>query len=160
MIVALFKRNPTLRLRKAKAKLAEKELHVIINTIRRRLAEAKVQYRPRRQKPLLSKVHIEKRLAWATENVDRDWSNVLFSDEASFWAWVPIKRTWSVTVERFLQRTVKHPMKIHVWGCFSQRGFGCLELFTENLKDQKILQIYEHGLLRSAKKMFGTNNKD
>ena len=40
MIVALFKRNPTLRLREAKDKLAEKGLHVIINTIRRRLAEA------------------------------------------------------------------------------------------------------------------------
>ena len=76
---------------------------------------------------------MEKRLAWATENVDRDWSNVLFSDEASFWTWVPIKRAWSDAGERFLQRTVKHTIKIHVWGCFSQRGFGCLELFTENL---------------------------
>ena len=81
MIAALFKRNPTLWLRGVKAKLAEKGLHVSINTIRRRLAEAKVQYRPTRQKPLLSVVHMEKRLAWATENVDRDWSNVLFSDE-------------------------------------------------------------------------------
>ena len=72
MIVALFKRNATLRLREAEAKLAEKGLHVSINTIRRRLAEAKVQYRPTRQKPLLSEVHMEKRLAWATENVDRD----------------------------------------------------------------------------------------
>ena len=58
MIVALFKRNPTLRLRKAKAELAEKGLHVSINTIRRRLAEAKVQYRPTRQKSLLSEVHM------------------------------------------------------------------------------------------------------
>ena len=72
MIVALFKRNPTLRLHETNAKLAEKGLHVSINTIRCRLAEAKVQYRPRRQKPLLSEVHMEKRLAWATENVDRD----------------------------------------------------------------------------------------
>ena len=63
MIVALFERNPTLRLREAKAKLAEKGLHVSINTIRRRLAEAKVQYRPTRQKPLLSEAHMEKRLA-------------------------------------------------------------------------------------------------
>ena len=90
MIVPLFKRNPTLWLREAKAKLAQKRLHVSINTIRCRLAEAKVQYRPKRQKLLLSEVHTEKRLLWATENVDRDWSNVLFLDEASFWAWVPI----------------------------------------------------------------------
>ena len=56
----------------------------------------------------------KKRLARDTENVDRDWSNVLFSDEASFWAWVPIKRAWSAAGERFLQRTVKDPIKIHV----------------------------------------------
>ena len=103
MIDALFKRNPTLRLREAKAKLAEKGLHICINTIRRRIAEVKVQYRPTRQKPLLSEVHMEKHLTRATENVDADWFNVLFSDEASFWAWVPIKRAWSAAGERFLQ---------------------------------------------------------
>ena len=53
MIVALFKRNPTLRLREVKAELAEKGLHVSINTIRRRLAEAKLQYSPTRQKSVL-----------------------------------------------------------------------------------------------------------
>ena len=62
MIVTLFKRNPTLRLREAKAKLADKGQHVSINTIRRTLAEAKVQYRPTRQKPLLSEIHIGKTL--------------------------------------------------------------------------------------------------
>ena len=54
----------------------------------------------------------------------------------------------------------KHPVKVHVSGCFSQRGFGCLELFTENLNAQKILQIYERGLLRSATKMFGADTAD
>ena len=63
MIVVLVKRNPTLRLREAKVKLAEKGLHVSINTIRCRLAEAKVQCRPTRQKHMLSEVHMEKRLA-------------------------------------------------------------------------------------------------
>ena len=46
--------------------VAEKGLHVSINTVRRRLAEAKVQYGPTRQKHLLSEVHMEKRLVWAT----------------------------------------------------------------------------------------------
>ena len=76
---------------------------------------------------------MEKRLAWAMENVDHDGPNVLFSKEASFWASVPIKRAWLDSDKRFLQRIVKHPIKIHVWGCFSQNGFGCLVLFTENL---------------------------
>ena len=58
MIVALFKRNPTLRLREAKAKLAQKVLDGSLNTISRRLAEAKVQYCLTRHKPLLSEVHM------------------------------------------------------------------------------------------------------
>ena len=45
MIVALFKCNPTFRLREAKAKLVEKGLHFSTNTIRRRLSEANLQYR-------------------------------------------------------------------------------------------------------------------
>ena len=99
-------------------------------------------------------------MEWATENVDCDWSNVLSSVEVSFWEWVSIKRTWLAAGERCLQRTVKHFIKIHVWGCFSQRGFGCLELLNENCNAQKMLQIYEHGLPRSEEKMFGANNKD
>lgn len=43
MIVALFKRNPNLQLRDAKAKLAEKGPHVSINIIRCILAKEKVQ---------------------------------------------------------------------------------------------------------------------
>ena len=90
-IIKLFERLPTLRLREAKAILAKKRVNISINTIRQRLAESNIKYRSTRQKPLLSETHMEKRKAWAAENLNRDWSNVIFSDEASFWAWVPIK---------------------------------------------------------------------
>ena len=59
----------------------------------------------------------------------------------------------SNTQESLIQRTVKHPIKINVWGCFSERGFGCLELFTENLNSEKMLKIYQRGLLRSVEKI-------
>ena len=103
---------------------------------------------------------MEKRKVWATENIDRDWSNVVFSDESSFWAWTPTKFAWSTTQERLIQRTVKHPIKIHVWGCSSERGFGCLELFTENLNAEKMLKIYRRGLLRSVEKIFKRKNEN
>ena len=47
--------------------------------------------------------------------------------------------------------TVKHPVKVHVFGCFSERGFGCLELSTENLNAEKMLKIYQLGFLKSVK---------
>lgn len=158
IIVQLFKKKPTLRLRQARNLLANKGIDVSINTIQRRLQEANVKYRPTISKPLLSQRHVEKRKAWAEENKDRDWTNVVFSDEATFWAWVPLKRAWSTGHTRFIQRTVKHPTKINVWGCFSNRGFGCLELFTQNLDSKKMVKIYQRGLLKSVNKMY--NSKD
>ena len=40
-----------------------------------------------------------------------------------------------------------------VWG--NQCYFGYLELFTENLTPEKMLKVYQRGLLRSVEKMFG-----
>eukprot|EP00727_Mastigamoeba_balamuthi_P004543 m51a1_g14087 hypothetical protein (1760) ;mRNA; f:18686-31090 len=50
---------------------------------------------------------------------------------------------------------LKHPGKVHVWGCFSAEGFGRLYTFTCNLNSKKLCHIYNKALLPSAKKMFG-----
>ncbi|GJQ83019.1 hypothetical protein Trydic_g15834 [Trypoxylus dichotomus] len=41
------------------------------------------------KKPVLGEIHVTKRLAWAKENLDRDWSNVIFTNEASVWVLLP-----------------------------------------------------------------------
>jgi Transposase/DDE superfamily endonuclease len=33
------------------------------------------------RKPAISKVNVQKRLTWATENLEREWTNVIFTDE-------------------------------------------------------------------------------
>lgn len=81
------------------------------------------------------KHHVTKRLEWVHENLSKDWDNIIFTDEAPFWAWVTIRKAWSIPSNRIIRRTVKHPIKIHVWGCFCKRGFGYLYLFTSNLKN-------------------------
>ncbi|CAK9833892.1 Transposable element Tcb2 transposase [Anthophora retusa] len=93
-------------------------------------------------------------MAWPHETVCRDWNNVVFSDESSFWAWTPIKRAWSAHGNPVIQRSIKHPIKVHVWGCFNSRGFGTLCVFTDNLNAQKMLKLYQRGLLVSAKHWF------
>ena len=65
---------------------------------------------------------------------------------------------WSCAESRMLQRTVKHPIKLHVWGCLREQGFGCLHVFTKNLNAQKMVKIYQKGLLRSTKQWFGDDN--
>ncbi|GJQ86076.1 hypothetical protein Trydic_g23149 [Trypoxylus dichotomus] len=41
----------------------------------------------------------------------RDWQNVIFSDESSFWAFSSQRKAWSVRGKPMLQRSVKHPLK-------------------------------------------------
>jgi hypothetical protein len=99
-------------------------------------------------------------MAWAQENLDRDWDNVIFSDVASFWAYNVINRAWSIPINRLIQRTVKRPVKVHVWSCFSKRGFGTLHLFTENLNVTKMVKIYERALLPCAQRWFGRRREN
>ena len=49
--------------------------------------------------------------------------------------------------------TIKHPPKIHVWGCFSAHGFGKLYFFTGTLTAEKMNIIYEKKLLASVRKL-------
>ena len=157
VILRLFQNKPGLSLRCAQLQLRKKGIHVSLNTIRSRLHEKNVSFRLTLKKPLLSEKHVEKRLVWARENLDRNWDNVFFSDESSFWAWSSLSKAWSMQSNRLLQRTVKHPVKVHVWGCFCKRGFGRLFLFTDNLNAEKMCTIYQKCLLTSAEKFFGSD---
>ena len=46
-------------------------------------------------------------MSWVSENIDRDWSKVIYSDEATFWMWVRVKRAWSIRGRNFMQRIVQ-----------------------------------------------------
>jgi transposase len=53
-------------------------------TARNRMTEAGLRSRSEAVKEILSEEHRLYRLAFAENNVDRDWGNVLFSDESVF----------------------------------------------------------------------------
>lgn len=154
-ILDLFATKPGLSLRKAKEVVEKSGVQISVETIRKRLGANDVKYRSSLKKPLLSSSHVEKRLAWACANSERNWNNVIFTDESSFWANSNINRSWCTANNRLLQRTVKHPVKVHVWGCFSEKGFGRLFVFTSNLNAVLMNKIYQTALLPSAAKMFG-----
>ena len=54
--------------------------------------------------------------------------------------------------------TVKHSLKVHVYGCFSENGFGKIYCFTENLNTDLLCNIYKRTLLPSARKLFGKDD--
>lgn len=160
MIANLFSRNPGLTLRQGQSKLKQKGLDISHVTIRTHLRAHGMKWRSTIKKPLLSEKHVKKRLAWAHENIDRDFSDVIFTDECSIWARSSFKQTWSTSTNRHVERTVKHGIKVHLWGCFSKQGFGTLHLFTYNLNAKKMLGIYEKALLPSAERWFINKNED
>src|SRR5690242_5010095 len=71
-----------------------------------------------------------------------------------------IRRVWKKRGEKYYVATVKHPVKIHVWGCFSKYGFGKLILFKQMLDSELMCKIYKNGLLPSVKRWFDDNSCD
>lgn len=55
------------------------------------------------------------------------------------------------------QRTVPHPVKVHVRECFCKQRFGTLHVFTHGLNVQKMNIIYQC-LLKCAQSLFGSDN--
>ena len=52
-------------------------------------------------------------------------------------------------------RTVKHPIKINVWSCFSGQGFDHIVRFRQNLNAELMCYIYKRDRLPTARKQFG-----
>lgn len=118
------------------------------------------RYRPLIKKPLLTQKHIEKRMQWSTENLTTDWSKVIYMDESSFWLSNQRTRTWSSAENRTLVRTVKHSQKVHIYGAFSEAGFGQLTAFTSNLNAVSMCNLYTSTLLLTSKKFYGSDNSN
>ena len=128
---------------------------VSARTIRRRLAEVGLNGRKPRKKPLLTKVHKEKRLQWAKKYSSwtvNDWEKVLFSDESPFELFQKSQNAWvrRRVGEEFkaecVTPTVKHGGgKIMIWSCFSIHGTGKLKRIIGNMNGamyREILKTY------------------
>lgn len=111
-------------------------------------------------KPLLTDAHRRKRLEWAKRYVEFDWDKIIFTDELTFRLNHTTRKSWRFPWRRKIFRTVKHPAKVNVWGCFSSKGLDWIVCFTGNLDSNKMCSIYRQGLLLSAKDTFGIDSTD
>jgi transposase len=144
---------------KIQQEMEKKGVDITARTVRRRLHEAGGTYSSPLLKPLLSEKHRNQRLIWAKKHKNFDWRKVLFTDESTFYLNRPAGKTWNLPGKRKVVRTVKHPAKVHVWGCFSASGFGEIFCFQRNLDAKFMCTIYEKGLLPSAQNLFGDENE-
>jgi len=91
---------------------------------------------------------------------NQDWENVVFTDESTFQLFANPTKRWVHKNLGIQFRKVKHPTKVHVYGCFSNSGFGKLICFTKNLNAPRLIMLYEKGLLPSTTTLFGPDKTD
>ena len=84
---------------------------------------------------------MENRLKWAQEHQETEWDKVIFTDESTFYLHTKRLKTWSFPWKKKVFRSVKHPAKVNVWGCFSSKGFRSIYCFTNNLTAKSLCTI-------------------
>lgn len=154
-------KNLVLRNRRASsgelsADLSQHGVFVSPQTVRGRLTRMGYVARRPRKKPLLTKRMMKARLDWAKAHIGwtvEEWKNVLWSDESKFNLWRNDGRQFvrRKSGEEFhpdcLERTVKHPASVMVWGCFSWYAVGRLHICEGMVNQQQYLHIIEDCLL-------------
>jgi hypothetical protein len=100
------------------------------------------------------------RLAFAEDNVDRDWVNVIFSDESVFF----FSRNGPVRVHkpqgtRYNAEYVKESARfgrvsVAVWGWIFSRGFGLLHRIDGHLDEAQYLHILRDIMVPSVQEMY------
>jgi len=159
-IVGMAEKEHNITATEIKKKLEERSVEISVDTVKRHLREAGGKYSNEILKPLLTDDHQRKRLKWAKKHRNFDWNKVIFTDESTFQLYSSKKKVWQFSRNKKVYRTVKHPTKVHVWGCFSASGFGKLICFQRNLDANFMCSIYEQGLLASISGLFGEGNID
>ncbi len=154
MIVALAERDYSLNLTEIRNSLKQKGVVISNSTVRRRLLESGGKWALPIQKLLFSTKHRKTRLSWTRNMKDMDWNWIIFTDESTIKLNQNTRRLWQFPLKRKVTRSVKHPLKVHVWGCFSAQGFGSIIFFTQNLNGKYMCIIYRKGLLPSAAQLF------
>jgi hypothetical protein len=136
-------------------KLKRKRIDINERTVRRRLHEAGAKFSRPLSKPLLTDKHRNNRLKWAQAQTATNWDHVIFTDETTVRLNHVKGFVWNLPGKKKVVRTVKHHVKVNVWGCFSSHGFGRVVCFPQNLNAQFMCAIYKRGLLPTARKQFG-----
>ena len=83
------------------------------------------------------------RLQFWKYNKYRNWNNVFFTDESSFYLRSPSINRWVPKNENNYIEKSKYTKKIHVWGAFWSKGVVKLKFFEGNMDSAKYIDILE-----------------
>jgi hypothetical protein len=127
------------------------------STVRQALRQIGLHGRVRRPMPFLSRIHVQKRRAWAEDMLDLtadDWRDVIFSDESKFNLFGSDgkqycrRRAGEELEPRNIKKTVKHGEgSLMVWGCLTEFGPGRLYRVEGRMNAVQYCEILEESLL-------------
>uniref|UniRef100_A0A3B3R7X0 Tc1-like transposase DDE domain-containing protein n=1 Tax=Paramormyrops kingsleyae TaxID=1676925 RepID=A0A3B3R7X0_9TELE len=116
-----------------------------------------------RNKPLMTDVQRCNRIDWTKKNsrwICETWEKVLFGDESTFCLFGSQADTY---VRRFpgeefkpecLNLTVKHPLKVMVWGCMAASGVGRLHIADGMVSRTKYITVLQKCMVPSVQQLF------
>lgn len=88
-------------------------------TVRNFLTRLSYQNSLPRTVPFITNAQKERRVQWAQQHQDFDWSNVFFSDETTIQLGANIIRAWHKKQSRPTVAKSKFPLKVMFWGAIS-----------------------------------------
>lgn len=140
---------------KIKNELEKENINISKRTVVRRLNENGFKYKKPPGKPPLSDNHKQKRIKWAEDNLNRDWSLVIFSDEGTLIKGHNGKFRWvNANDLNDVNETVKYPLKINLWSCIKSDGPNRIHIF-ENTMDA---EMYKEILCSNILDLFISDN--
>src|SRR5579871_6135099 len=157
-IITIAKKNRTKTLAEFSISIDKQGTAISKATVGRRLNEQGLYKLQLLKKSLLSDTHRDNRLEWAKKNKKTDWSKVIFTDETTIFQFSKPKKVWRYKGKKVKVPIVKHSIKVHVYRYFSEKGFGNIYCFTENLNSELLYTIYKKTLLPSARNFFGEDD--
>lgn len=135
------------------------------STVQRRLREAGIFGRVASKKPLLTTRHVKARLAWAklhTNWTQKDWENVLFTDESKFEIFGGKRRLFvrrrkgEAALPQCTTSSVKHGGgSVNVWGCFGGGRIGDLHKIEGIMRKEQFHKILSHHAIPSGLRNIG-----
>lgn len=158
-IIAIARRTPFTNSTKIKEAL---QLECSHDTIVRRLHQNNLHARTPAEKILLTPDHAARRLAFCQENLNRDWSNVIFTDEKVFSSSqeTPLIKVWRPDNSRYRPQHVKlnrasGRRSLGVWGWMHRAGPGELvQVSPPRFNARSYLEVLEDYLLPSVRILY------
>lgn len=110
-------------------------------------------------KPLVTELQKIERIEWALKHYNHCWTDVIFSDEASIWLENNTGKVWIRSNENHIKRTVKYPLKRHIWAGISRYGKTDIHIFSGILTAARYIEILQSTLLNFYNAHKKTNNR-